>query len=230
MAAAERVPYQVAARELLRNTLLDAARDLLRERRWAEITMSEVAAAAGVSRQTLYNEFGSRQEFAQAFVLRDGDRFLLAVEEAIDAHLGHPAEALAAAFEVFLTAASEDPLVRAVVSGDGTDDLLRLVTTEGTPLLERTSERLAGIIAARWPQVGTADAALIGECLVRLAISYAVLPASPAGISAESIVGLLGPYLESVLQSASAGAGATQHEAGGSSASQLTAASGGDAG
>ena len=201
--AAERVPYAVAARELLHNTLLDAARELLRERPWAEITMSEVAAAAGVSRQTLYNEFGSRQEFAQAFVLRDGDRFLLAVEDAVDANIHDPAAALAAAFDVFLTAASADPLVRAVVSGDGTDDLLRLVTTEGTPLLERTSERLAEIIVSRWPQAPESESALIGECLVRLAISYAVLPESPAGMTAESIVGLLGPYIQSLLAPAS---------------------------
>src|SRR5688572_1846340 len=78
--AAERIPYATAARELLRTTLLDAARELLRDRPWNEVTMAQVAQAAGVSRQTLYNEFGSREEFAQAFVLREGDRFLAAVE------------------------------------------------------------------------------------------------------------------------------------------------------
>ena len=34
--------------------------------------MADVAAAGGVSRQTLYNEFGTRDEFAQAFVIREG--------------------------------------------------------------------------------------------------------------------------------------------------------------
>ena len=43
--------------------------------------MAEVARAAGVSRQTLYKEFGTRQEFAQAFVLREADRFLGDVED-----------------------------------------------------------------------------------------------------------------------------------------------------
>jgi AcrR family transcriptional regulator len=195
---AERVPYPVAARELLRNTLLDGARELLLARRWADITMADVAKAAGVSRQTLYNEFGSREEFAQAFVLRDGDRFLTAVEEAVDDH-DDPAAALAAAFEVFLTAAAEDPLLRAVISSDGTDDLLRLVTTQGMPLLERTSERLTAVVVSRWPEVQAAGAALISECLVRLAISFAVLPASPAGMTGESIAGLLGPYVENLV-------------------------------
>ena len=197
MATPERMPYPLAARELLRNTLLDAARDLLLQRPWSAITMADVARAAGVSRQTLYNEFGSREEFAQAFVLRDGDRFLNAVEEAV-AERDDPADALAAAFDVFLTAAQDDPLVRAVIAGDGTDDLLRLVTTQGTPLVERTSERLAAVVIERWPQVKDEDAALIGECLVRLAISFAVLPASPAGMTGGAIAGLLRPYLESL--------------------------------
>ena len=55
----------MAARELLRSTLLDAARAELASRRWTEITMADIARAAGVSRQTLYKEFGSREEFAQ---------------------------------------------------------------------------------------------------------------------------------------------------------------------
>ena len=73
-------PYAVAARALLRDSLLDAAGTLLRDRSWGEVTMAEVARAAGVSRQTLYNEFGSRPEFAQAYVLREADRFIAAVE------------------------------------------------------------------------------------------------------------------------------------------------------
>jgi len=100
--SAERTPYALAARELLRNTLLDGARDELQRRPWAEITMADIAAAAGVSRQTLYKEFGSREAFAQAFVLRESDRFLNAVEQAVREHLDDPATALSAAFEVFL--------------------------------------------------------------------------------------------------------------------------------
>jgi AcrR family transcriptional regulator len=117
-------PYAVAARELLRSTLLDAMRDQLRTRAWAEVTMAEVATAAGVSRQTLYKEFGSRHDLAQAYVLREVDRFLGAVEEAVTAHLHDPTTALGAAFDVFLAAAADDPLVRAVVSGAGGDELL----------------------------------------------------------------------------------------------------------
>ena len=74
--AEARTPYPQAARQLLRETLFGAARDELQQRAWSEITMAEIAGAAGVSRQTLYKEFGSRDEFAQAFVIHEGERFL----------------------------------------------------------------------------------------------------------------------------------------------------------
>lgn len=194
------VPYAVAARELLRNTLLDAARHELQQRTWAEVRMADVARAAGVSRQTLYKEFGSRDEFAQAFVLREGDRFLAAVEEAVRARCDAPAAALEAAFDLFLTAAAEDPLVRTVVLGDRGDSLLPLVTTQGKPLVERAAERLADVVVSCWPQVRPADAELLAEALVRLGISYAALPKGPATMTAASVTTLLGPYLERVLE------------------------------
>ena len=199
---AERTPYAEAARELLRETLLDAARDELERRGWAQITMGDIAAAAGVSRQTLYKEFGSREAFAQTFVLRESDRFLLTVEQAVGEHLDDPATALSAAFNVFLTAAAEDPLVRTLLTGDETHSLLALLTTQGEPVVAGATERLAAIILAGWPQVNPADASLLAECLVRLAISYAALPAGPTGMTAASVTTLLGPYIERVLNPA----------------------------
>jgi AcrR family transcriptional regulator len=193
-----RAPYAVAARELLRDTLFDAARAQLEHRAWSEVTMADVAAVAGVSRQTLYKEFGSRDEFAQAFVLREADGFIGAVEGAMDAHLDDPKAALTAAFGLFLTAAAEDPLLRAAIQGSG--EMLPFVTTHGQTLLEGAAERLRWAIAARWPQAQEHDTALLAECLVRLAVSYATLPVAPAGLTASSITELLGPFIDRALQ------------------------------
>ena len=194
----QRTSYPVAARELLRNTLLDAALEALRTHRWADVTMADVAEAAGVSRQTLYNEFGSRDEFARILLLREADRFLVSVEEAVRAHLDDPAVALSAAFDVFLIAAAENPLVGSVFQG-GADELLALVTTRGMPLIEHAVERLAGVMTDGWPQAAPADCELLSECLVRLAISYAALPKGPTSITADSVAALLGPYIERAL-------------------------------
>jgi AcrR family transcriptional regulator len=195
----ERIPYAVAARELLRNTLLDAAREELRSRRWADVTMADIALAAGVSRQTLYKEFGSREEFAQVLVMREADSFLLAVEDAVAAHLDDPTSALAAAFEVFLRGAAENPLVHTIVHGDGAEELLTLFTTQGQPLVERAAERLTAVMLANWPLPERHDAELLSECLVRLAISYAALPKGPADITAGSIAKIFRPYVQELI-------------------------------
>jgi AcrR family transcriptional regulator len=186
----------LAARELLRNTLLDAACQELESRRWADITMADIARAAGVSRQTLYKEFGSRDEFAQALVIREADRFLSAVQEALDANVEEPTKAVSAAFDVFLTHAGENPLVRTIVRGDGSEGLLMLFTTQGEPLVEAAAKRLTEMIMTGWPLARRGDAELLSECLVRLAISYAALPKGPSSMTAESVATLLGPYIE----------------------------------
>jgi AcrR family transcriptional regulator len=193
-------PYPVAARALLQDTLLDAARYELEHRGWSEITMADIATRAGVSRQTLYNAFGSREAFAVALTLREADRFLTAVEAALDAHLREPEQALQDALGLFLEAAGEDPLIRSAITGTG--EMLPLVTTEGKPLVERSAQRLAAAISSRWPQASEHDVGLLSECLVRLAISYATLPSGPSAATAERVSELLGPFIQRALNSA----------------------------
>ena len=50
---ARRVPYAEASRVLLRDSILDGMRDMLGSRDWSSITLSDVAKAAGISRQTI---------------------------------------------------------------------------------------------------------------------------------------------------------------------------------
>lgn len=197
--AGQRVPYSVAARELLRNTLLDAACHELSSRHWADITMADIAVAAGVSRQTLYKEFGSREEFAQVLVLREAESFLDAVEQAVGRHLEDPSKALAAAFDLFLTAAAENPLLRAIVIEEGAEELLALLTVHGKPLVERAADRLTDVMVAGWPLMRRRDAELLGDVLVRLAISYAALPNGPASTTAAAVSSLFQPYVEKLV-------------------------------
>ncbi len=201
--APRQVPYATAARELLRNTLLDAAGRQLSSREWSELTMSEIASTAGVSRQTLYNEFGSRAEFAQALVLREAARFIDAVQSTVAANVEDPRAALRETFELFLTVASENALVKAIVSGEGAGELIALFTTRGETLVGMASARLTDVLRAGWPAVAATDAEMLGETLVRLAISYAALPKGSAAQTADVIGELLGPYVERLVEAAS---------------------------
>lgn len=187
--------YPEAARALLRDTLLDAVGEQIAEAGWSNVPMAQVARRAGVSRQTLYNEFGDRTGIATAYVLREAERFLVDVEQAIAASPDDPREAVAAAFEVFLTAASEHPIVHAIATGQG-EGLLALVTTSDSPVVELAAARLTAMLEEGWPGLGPADARLAAECVVRLGISYATLPTGPPRRTARSLAQVLGPFLE----------------------------------
>jgi AcrR family transcriptional regulator len=197
------VPYREAARQLLRETLLDAARSLLSERPWAQITMADIASRAGVSRQTLYNELGGREQFVQAFVIREAQRFIGAVRQAIEAHLDDPAAALAAALELFLDTAGRDPLIGMLLDDDGTGGMLPLITTRSRPVLDWAGQQIAEAITEGWPMVAEQDASLLAQTLVRLAISYLTVPIGPPSQATQDAVRLLSPFIErAVVQAA----------------------------
>ncbi|WP_130345955.1 TetR/AcrR family transcriptional regulator [Herbihabitans rhizosphaerae] len=193
------VPYAEAARALLRDTLLDAASDLLRERSWADTTMADIATAAGVSRQTLYKEFGSRLAFAEAYIMRESERFLTSVENAIAAKVHDPRAALAGAVTVFLEAAADEPLIKAIVAGDDSDGLLSLVTNQSGPILHVATERLAVFLGDTWPGVEEHALELIAEHMVRLAVSHAASPSNPPSVTAAGMAEMFGPYLDEVV-------------------------------
>ena len=196
-----RTPYPEAARNLLRETLFGAMRDELERRTWSDVTMSDVASAAGVSRQTLYKEFGSRDDFAQAFVIHEGERFLEAVEAAVRANFDNPQAAVDAALGVFLRSAGEDPLVRMLISDDGAGGMLPFVTTQGMPVVQWATARLGEVIREGWPQAPPDDVRLLAESLVRLAISYVTAPSGPPEKMAVQASELLGPFIERALGS-----------------------------
>ena len=198
-----RTPYPEAAKALLRETLFGAARDQLQSRAWSEITMSDIAGAAGVSRQTLYKEFGNREEFGQAFVIHEGERFLDAVDAAVLEHRGDPRAAVGAALRIFLRTAGEDPLVRILLSDDGTGGMLPFVTTQGMPVVQWATARLTATIEAGWPQAPGPKVALLAESLVRLAISYITAPSEAPEKTAAKAGELLGPFIDDALGSAS---------------------------
>ena len=197
-----RTPYQEAARELLRQTVFDAAREQLGRRPWSEITMADIASGAGVSRQTLYNEFGNRNEFGFAFVIHEAERFMDDVEEAVLAHRDDPRAAVLAALEHFLSAAGGDPLIRILLSDDGTGGMLPFVTTQGLPVVQWATARLAAVVEEGWPEAPPADVKMLAESLVRLAISYVTTPGDSAEEAAKTVAELLGPFIDKALGSA----------------------------
>ncbi|ODA74485.1 Bacterial regulatory protein, tetR family [Streptomyces sp. AVP053U2] len=99
-----------------RESLLDAAHTALARRPWSAVRMVDVAATAGVSRQTLYNEFGSKDGLARALVRREADGYLAGVDRALTVH-SDVRDRLTAAAEWTAAAARQNALVRAMLTG-----------------------------------------------------------------------------------------------------------------
>jgi len=196
-----RTPYQEAARELLRQTVFDAAREQLARQPWSEITMADIASGAGVSRQTLYNEFGNRNEFGFAFVIHGAEKFMDDVERAVLEHTDDPRAAILAALEHFLRTAGEDPLISILLSDDGTGGMLPFVTTQGLPVVQWATSRLTSVIEEGWPEAPDADVKLLAETLVRLSISYVTTPSESAEEAASAVSELMGPFIDKALGS-----------------------------
>lgn len=107
-----------------REALLDAAYTALTARAWTAVRMVDVAAAAGVSRQTLYNEFGSKEGLARALVCRETENYLAGVARALARSgttaagtRGDAAARVVAAAAWTLRTARTNPLVRAALTG-----------------------------------------------------------------------------------------------------------------
>ncbi|PCG86442.1 TetR family transcriptional regulator [Streptomyces sp. WZ.A104] len=105
-----------------RQALLDAAVRALADRPWRTVRLVDVAALAGVSRQTLHNEFGTKDGLAGALLRRAADHYLAGVDRALTA----PAPDRPAAVALWtVRAARQDALVKALLTGFWGDGLPR---------------------------------------------------------------------------------------------------------
>jgi AcrR family transcriptional regulator len=192
-----RLSYAEKVRLLLRDSLIEAAADALARNSWAATRMADIAAAVGVSRQTVYNEFGNKDELAKALLLREATRFLGEIEAALDDRPGDPVGALTAAFEVFLRLAQEEPLLRVIVGGGapGHEDLVPMLTTQGGDVLPFITQRLSDHFLAEWPEADAHQVLAYADAAVRLAMSHVVLPAAEPHVTAVEVGRVFAPYL-----------------------------------
>ena len=196
VAPVKRMPYAEASRVLLRDSVLDAMRELLLTQDWSAVTLSDVARVAGISRQTIYNEFGSRQGLAQGYALRLADRLVDAVQAAIDANVGNIYEAFLQGFRSFFAESAADPLVISLLTGVAKPDLLQIITTDSGPILTRASARLTSALSQSWVAASDEDAGVLARAIVRLCLSYVSMPPEADHDVAADLARLLAPFAE----------------------------------
>ncbi|MEV6327087.1 TetR family transcriptional regulator [Streptomyces sp. NPDC051909] len=166
-----------------RESLLDTALAALGTLPWSAVRMVDVAARARVSRQTLYNEFGSKEGLARALVRREADTYLLGVRRVL-ATPAPPERNLVAVAEWTVARAAERPILRALLTDAWNEALPR-------PRPARAGARPAPVPAQRRADAGppapgelvAETAACAGErwaasceLAVRFALSHVVAP------------------------------------------------------
>ncbi|MFT3660820.1 MAG: TetR family transcriptional regulator [Gordonia sp. (in: high G+C Gram-positive bacteria)] len=192
----KRTPYAQASKLLLRNTLLDGLRELLTLRDWSKVTMADVAKHAGLSRQTVYNEFGSRHGLAQAYALRLVEVYTAEIGAAVDAHENDLDRALVDGFVRFFTGAATDPMIASLLSGEANPDLHRLITTDAAPLIAAAKTRLTEVVEGSWIAVPADKAERIAGAIARMALSYVAMPPEvPAEEVAANLAAIFGPAI-----------------------------------
>lgn len=188
--------YAQATDGLLRATVLDTVADLVIEHDWDRLSMAKIATEAGVSRQTLYNEFGDRDGLLEAYIIREAGRFLDGVEAAIVANTDDLEAAVLAALRTVLETADDHPVVHAVVTGQASVHVFDpLVATPGRPVLDLAAGRLTAILESCWPEVDVADFEAMADTFVRLAISHLTEGRNDTEGTVDTVRRVFGPVL-----------------------------------
>jgi len=192
-ADAERAEIAVPAprhTESTRDRLINAAITLTTEGGWAGVTMAKLAEHAGVSRQTVYNEIGTKAELAEAMILRELERFLGCVTRAFETHSEDLLSAIRAASYDALERAQDNRLLHAIVSAThGADtELLPLLTTHSHGMLGFTRELVREQVDTFDHGLSSDELDIAIDMVVRVVLSHVMQPMGTPDQAADGIV------------------------------------------
>jgi len=177
----------------LREQMLDAAKAIIEKSGWGSVTMGKLAAAVGVSRQTVHTEVGTKHLLAEALVQRELSDFLTFVQARLAAESDLVAGIRSAAQGV-LEQGETNLLLRTVlgsgsISNETDGELLKLLTIDSGFIVETAVEAVrANVIELYAPLPFSADELdMAAESIVRLVLSHLVRPSKPPAEAAAEI-------------------------------------------
>jgi AcrR family transcriptional regulator len=177
-----------------RDRIVDAAFKVVERFGLSRFTMDDVARLAGVSRQSVYRYFDSKDALIVALVAREEETFLDGVREAHSRH-ERLEDALREGILFCLRTAREHPLLDRLLESEP-DALLPFLTTRGGGVIARARSVIEALAAERTgvdPKMihRTADLA------VRAIVSYTLTPSDDPP---EEVAGEIARILVSALE------------------------------
>lgn len=179
----------------VRERLLAAAQTMIEAAGWSAVTMSGVAERAGVSRQTAYNELGTKHGLAEHLALRELQRFLAVAQARMEAEQ-NLSDGIRAGCEGVLLLGEQSLLIRTVARSSATDrdlDFLMILTTESGGIIETAVAVVEQSIVDLYPPpgLGPGELAVVVEAVVRLLLSTLTRPSKPPAEAASDIAWLV---------------------------------------
>ncbi|WP_410661388.1 TetR family transcriptional regulator [Amycolatopsis sp. lyj-112] len=172
-----------------RQPIVAAAIELTVRSGWSTVTMSRLAEIVGVSRQTVYNELGSKSMLAEAMIAHELARFLSVVREAFERHPDDLVEAIHDAVRGVLELADDNLLLRAIVSAThGADtELLPLLTVRAASLLTEARVMLRGRVRSYGPPLDAEQLDVAIDVVVRTVLSHIMQPSDSPVRTADAL-------------------------------------------
>jgi AcrR family transcriptional regulator len=173
----------------VRDRIIVAATEVTSEKGWAKVTMGRLADRVGVSRQTVYNEIGSKPALAEAMILSELGRFLDLVGDAFDAEPDDVVAAVRHACRDVLAFAVDNTLLHAVVSAShGADtELLPLLTTHSNALVETAKAVVTERVRVYDLPISDTRLTAVIDMVVRLVLSHVMQPSDTPEATADGI-------------------------------------------
>ena len=157
-----------------RERILDATNVAMARHGLAKLSLEDVAKEAGMSRQTVYRYFGSKDALITATILREEETLLHQMAEAVRSHQDlRPA--MEAAIVTGLTAAREHPLLDRLLATEP-EAFLPFLTTGAGPVLSAAHPFIEALLEERLPHVPRPTLSRVADATTRLFISYAINP------------------------------------------------------
>lgn len=170
------------------DVILDAALAQVAAYGLKRTTMDDVARRAGVGRMTVYRRFATKGELLHRLVAREAQRMVAAIAEAAAAEPDDDLPArVVAAFVTTLRLTREHPLVDRLVRMEP-EALLELAQLEQPDLLALARTFVAAELrrGRRRADQGGQAVDQVAEVVVRLVISFVVLPRSVVDVTDEA--------------------------------------------